>query len=79
MCPPSAILKNCPFRKMDMFPYAGQGWEIPVLLGRIEKSVIYPVPGVTSFNGIQHIRCLAGLKLAFHLGSNSVDVSSDTC
>jgi hypothetical protein len=38
LCPSSGILKNTTFRKLDLFPSAGKGWETPALLGPLERA-----------------------------------------
>jgi hypothetical protein len=40
LCPSSGILNNyktTTFRKLDLFPSPGEGWETPILLGPLER------------------------------------------
>jgi hypothetical protein len=36
LCPPFDIIKNTTFRKLDLFPSSGEGWETSTLLGPLE-------------------------------------------
>jgi hypothetical protein len=41
LCPSSDIpknTKNTTFRKLDLLPSAGEGWETPTLLGPLERA-----------------------------------------
>jgi hypothetical protein len=38
LCPSPGILKNRTFRKPDLFPSSGEGWETPTLLGPLERA-----------------------------------------
>jgi hypothetical protein len=48
LCPSSAVLKNSAFRKLDLFPSAGEELG-DTLLGRLEKANHCPVIEVNSF------------------------------
>jgi hypothetical protein len=36
LCPSFGIIKNTPFRKLNLFPFLGEGWETLSLLGPLE-------------------------------------------
>jgi hypothetical protein len=40
LCPSSDTVKNTMFRKLDLFPSSGEGWEIPTLLGQSERHTL---------------------------------------
>jgi hypothetical protein len=37
-CPSSGIVKNTTFRKLDLFPSSGVGWEIPAPFVHLERA-----------------------------------------
>jgi hypothetical protein len=37
LCPSSGILNNTTFRKLDLFPSAGEGWKTPTQLDPLER------------------------------------------
>jgi hypothetical protein len=51
LCPSSRILnlENITFRKLDLFPFPGEGGETPALLGPLQKTNLNPVIEVSSF------------------------------